>query len=114
VVVDVSRLARVAPAVGGMAAVGAGAKLIDVYSELWKTRVTIPAGSCPSVGVAGLTLGGGVGFLSRKLGTTTDNLRALTIVTADGNARVCSATQNADLFWACRGGGGGNFGIATA
>jgi len=114
VVVDVSRLSHVAPRPGGTAVVGAGAKLIDVATELWKTRVAIPAGSCPTVGVAGLALGGGIGFLSRKLGTTSDNVRRLTVVTADGRVRTCSASENADLYWACRGGGGGNFGIATS
>jgi FAD/FMN-containing dehydrogenase len=93
--------------------VGAGARLIDVYAALWGHRLTIPAGSCPTVGIGGSTLGGGVGFASRKLGLTLDNLRELTIVTADGRVRTCSTRRNADLFWACRGGGGGNFGIVT-
>ena len=113
VVVDVSRLRAVVPHAGGVATVGAGARLIDVYAALWAKRVTIPAGSCASVGVAGLALGGGIGFSSRKLGTTSDNVRKLTIVTADGEARACSASEHADLLWACRGGGGGNFGIVT-
>jgi hypothetical protein len=68
----------------------------------------------PTVGVAGLTLGGGVGVLGRAYGLASDNLQAVHIVTADGTVRTCSATQNSDLFWACRGGGGGNFGIATS
>jgi FAD/FMN-containing dehydrogenase len=114
VVVDVSRLNRVAAGTGRVATVGAGARLIDVYSGLWAKRVTIPAGSCGTVGVGGLALGGGVGFLSRKLGTTSDNVLRVTLVTADGKARVCSASENADLYWACRGGGGGNFGIVTS
>jgi FAD/FMN-containing dehydrogenase len=66
------------------------------------------------VGIAGLTLGGGVGFSSRKLGLTCDNLRRVHLVTASGAAIVCDANEHADLFWASRGGGGGNFGIATA
>jgi len=113
VIVDVSALARVSVLPGGRAIVGAGAKLIDVYSGLAQHGVAIPAGSCATVGIGGQALGGGIGFLSRKLGTTSDNLTALTLVTADGEARTCSATENADLYWACRGGGGGNFGIAT-
>ncbi len=113
VVVDVSRLARVSALPGHRATVGAGAKLIDVYAGLWEHGVTIPAGSCATVGIGGQVLGGGIGFLSRKLGTTSDNLLALTLVTADGTARRCSPTENADLYWASRGGGGGNFGIAT-
>jgi len=112
VVADVSRLHGVA-ASGGRATVGAGATLIDVYSALWKHGVTIPGGSCASVGIAGLALGGGVGYSSRLLGTTADNLRRLRIVTADGQLLTCDSSHHADLFWASRGGGGGNFGIVT-
>lgn len=93
--------------------VGAGSRLIDVYSALARRGLTVPAGSCPTVGIGGLALGGGVGLASRALGTTCDNVVALTIVTADGRVLECDARRNADLFWACRGGGGGNFGIAT-
>jgi FAD/FMN-containing dehydrogenase len=93
--------------------IGAGARLADVYAELWNRRVAIPAGSCPTVGVTGLSLGGGVGFSSRKLGTTSDNVLEVRLVTADGRQRVCNASENAALFWVSRGGGGGNFGIAT-
>lgn len=93
--------------------VGAGSRLIDVYSALARRGLTVPAGSCPTVGVGGLALGGGVGLASRALGTTCDNVVALTIVTADGRVLECDARRNPDLFWACRGGGGGNFGIAT-
>ena len=113
VIVDVSRMAKVSARPGHQAVVGAGARLIDVYAGLWQHGVTIPAGSCATVGIGGQALGGGVGFLSRKLGTTSDNLLSLTLVTADGRARTCSPSQNADLYWASRGGGGGNFGIAT-
>jgi FAD/FMN-containing dehydrogenase len=94
-------------------AVGAGARLIDVYGILAAKGVTIPAGSCPSVGVGGLALGGGIGLASRKFGTTSDNVVSLRIVTADGRLLRCDASRNADLFWACRGGGGRNFGIVT-
>jgi FAD/FMN-containing dehydrogenase len=113
VIVDVNRLASVAPGSGGRATVGAGAKLFDVYTGLAQHGVTIPAGSCPTVGIGGQVLGGGIGFLSRKLGTTSDNLLSLQLVTADGKVRTCSPAENADLYWASRGGGGGNFGIAT-
>lgn len=112
VIADVSRLDRISAA-AGTATVGAGTKLIDVYSALWQKQVTIPGGSCPSVGIAGLALGGGVGYSSRLLGTTADSLRRVQIVTADGRLLTCDATHNADLLWACRGGGGGNFGIVT-
>ena len=112
VVADVSRLHAVTVA-GGLATVGAGATLGSVYARLAQHGVTIPAGSCPTVGIAGLALGGGVGYASRQLGTTADRLRRVHIVTADGELRQCDATHHSDLFWACRGGGGGNFGIVT-
>lgn len=114
-VIDLSRLSAIAVArAAGTATVGAGARLIDVYARLAAGGVTIPAGSCPTVGVAGLALGGGVGFASRKLGTTADTVRSLRIVTADGRLRTCDSHTNSDLYWACRGGGGGNFGIVTS
>jgi FAD/FMN-containing dehydrogenase len=112
VVADVSQLNAVSVA-AGLATVGAGAQLGPVYSALALHGVTIPAGSCPTVGVAGLALGGGVGYASRQLGTTADTLRRVHIVTADGELRLCDATHHSDLFWASRGGGGGNFGIVT-
>jgi FAD/FMN-containing dehydrogenase len=113
-VVDVSRLDGVkANRAAGTARVGAGAILIDIYDDLWRSRVSIPGGSCPTVGIAGLALGGGAGFSGRKYGLTSDTIRALTIVTADGRARTASPRDHADLYWACRGGGGGNFGIVT-
>jgi FAD/FMN-containing dehydrogenase len=71
-----------------------------------------PFGDTASVGIAGLTLGGGIGFLVRKHGLTIDNLVAVELVTADGRILVASEDVNADLFWAIRG-GGGNFGIVT-
>lgn len=113
VVVDVSRLNRVTLDAEHSAAVGAGARLIDVYDALWQHGRTVPAGTCPTVGIAGLTLGGGIGFAARKFGLTCDNLLEATIVTAAGQAIVCNAREHGDLYWALRGGGGGNFGIVT-
>jgi FAD/FMN-containing dehydrogenase len=96
------------------AVVGAGARLIDVYSAIGAQGLALPAGTCPSVGIAGLALGGGQGVVGRKLGLTCDSITSVRIVTADGEIRTCDETQNADLFWACRGGGGGNFGVVTS
>jgi FAD/FMN-containing dehydrogenase len=113
VVVDVSRLDGVALDRRRRAVIGAGTRLIDVYARLAARGVTVPAGTCPTVGIAGLALGGGIGLAARKWGLTCDNLVEATVVLANGNAVVCNAGQHQDLFWALRGGGGGNFGIVT-
>ncbi|WP_437957130.1 FAD-binding oxidoreductase [Sorangium sp. So ce119] len=98
----------------GVAVVGAGADLITVYDALGQVGVTLPAGSCPTVGIAGLTLGGGFGLLSRALGLTCDSLLAVEMVTADGEVIRADERENQDLLWACQGGGGGNFGVVTS
>jgi hypothetical protein len=74
----------------------------------------VPGGSCPTVGISGLAPGGGVGVLGRKYGLTCDNVREVEIVTADGQLLRCNEESHADLFWACRGGGGRNFGVVTS
>ena len=91
----------------------AGARNRDIYAALPAHGVVIPYGRCPTVGVGGFLLGGGFGFNSRKIGAASDNLLSTEVVTADGEVRTASATSEPDLFWACRGGGGGNFGIHT-
>ena len=112
-VLDVGKLNSVS-ASSGEAVVGAGARLIDVYTGLADRGVTIPAGSCPTVGVTGLTLGGGMGVTGRAYGLTCDSLTGAEVVTADGTVREVSASSDADLLWALRGGGGGNFGVVTS
>jgi FAD/FMN-containing dehydrogenase len=97
----------------GTATVGAGSQLIDISSTLAGKGVTLPAGSCPSVGVAGVTLGGGFGLASRQLGLTVDSLLGVRIVTADGELRTVDQRSDPDLMWALKGGGGGNFGVVT-
>jgi FAD/FMN-containing dehydrogenase len=112
-VIDVTRMSGVNVS-GSTATVGAGTRLIDFYNGLAAHGRGVPGGSCPTVGIAGLTLGGGVGVVSRAYGLTSDNVKSLQIVTADGQVRTCNSSQNSDLFWACRGGGGGNFGVVTS
>ena len=112
-IVDVTRMAGVTVS-GSTATVGAGTRLIDLYSGLAAHGRTVPGGSCATVGIAGLALGGGIGVVTRAYGLTSDNIRSLQIVTADGQIRTCDSRSNADLFWACRGGGGGNFGVVTS
>jgi FAD binding domain/Berberine and berberine like len=111
-VIDVSRLNSVSVG-AGTATAGAGARLIDVYDTLGAHGVTIPAGSCPTVGVSGLTLGGGHGVASRAYGLTCDSLTGATVVTADGSVLRADRDEHSDLFWALRGAGNGNFGVVT-
>ncbi len=111
-IIDVENLKGVQVS-GTTANVGAGTRLIDFYSELAAKGRAIPGGSCPTVGIAGLALGGGVGVVGRAYGLTSDKLASLNIITANGQALTASPSSHSDLYWACRGGGGGNFGIAT-
>ncbi|MBL1077194.1 FAD-binding oxidoreductase [Nocardia sp. 2] len=113
-IIDMSAVNTVALHSAETAVIGAGARLIDVYAGLAEAGRCLPAGSCPTVGIAGLTLGGGLGVLTGKYGLTCDTLVSAQIVTADGTARTASADSEPDLYWALRGGGGGNFGVVTA
>jgi FAD/FMN-containing dehydrogenase len=96
----------------GIVRVGSGAVWGDVAHTLETERLVISAGDTASVGVGGLTLGGGIGIMARKYGLAIDQLVGAEIVTADGRVLKASKDENADLFWAVRG-GGGNFGIVT-
>ncbi|HEY9337463.1 MAG TPA: FAD-binding oxidoreductase [Kribbella sp.] len=98
----------------GLATIGAGARLADVYRGLHEYGLTIPAGCGPTVGIVGLTSGGGLGLLGRRYGLTCDRLVAATVVLADGGVVTCDAEREADLFWALRGAGGGQFGVVTS
>lgn len=92
--------------------VGSGATWTDVARALHPHGLSLTSGDTGSVGVGGLTLGGGIGWMIRKYGLTIDNLLAATIVTADGSVLRVSANEHPDLFWAIRG-GGGNFGVVV-
>jgi FAD/FMN-containing dehydrogenase len=115
-VVDVSRMTETRVDTGAdTAVVGAGVRLIDLYARLADRGVTVPAGTCPTVGVTGLTLGGGIGVTCRAYGLTSDNLLAAQVVTADGRIVTASASREPELFWALRGAGGaGGFGVVTS
>lgn len=105
------RAVRVDPE-GRRAFVQPGALLGDVDHETQAFGLAVPTGINSTTGIAGLALGGGYGWLSRKYGHTVDNIVSVRIVTADGGLKRASADENADLFWAIRG-GSGNFGIVT-
>jgi len=94
--------------------VGSGATLGAIYRKTGALGFAIPAGSCPTVGVSGHVLGGGYGFLGRPLGLACDSLQAVSLIDPHGQAVEADAQQHPDLFWACRGGGGGSFGAATS
>lgn len=119
IIIDVSEMNRIkVDRKNRVAHVQTGNPLARVYRKLWNKRVAIPAGTAPDVGVAGLTLGGGIGLLSRKYGLTCDNLKQVKMVVASGRygakTIVANKKKHSDLLWASRGGGGGNFGIATS
>ena len=92
----------------------AGARLAQVYAALHAHGRTLPAGCGPTVGIAGLTLGGGIGLLGREHGLTCDRLVGARVVVADGSVVDCDQDHDADLFWALRGAGGGQFGVVTS
>ncbi len=114
-VIDVSNMSSISvDSSANTAVVGAGAKLIDIYNAIGRHDRLLPGGSCPTVGIAGLALGGGVGVFGRKYGLTSDNIRRVRIVTPDARLITADASTHSDLLWACRGGGGGNFGVVTS
>jgi FAD/FMN-containing dehydrogenase len=110
---DMSRMHAVAvDEAARLAHVQPGCLLRDVDQATQQHGLATVLGFISQVGVSGLTLGGGLGYLTRRFGWTADNLEEAEIVTADGQIRIANREDNAELFWALRG-GGGNFGVVT-
>jgi FAD/FMN-containing dehydrogenase len=114
IMIDMSRLKGIRVDPGRRTArVGAGATWGDFDREAQLFGLAVPGGTVSTTGVAGLTLGGGYGWLTRKHGLTLDSLLSVDLVTADGSAITVSKDSDPELFWAIRG-GGGNFGVVTS
>src|ERR1700760_4521990 len=113
-VIDLSQMNAIeVEASAKMARVGGGAMLKDLLDATHEHGLTVPVGIIGTTGVGGLTLGGGMGHLTRGMGLTIDNLVAATVVLADGSIVQTDAERDPELFWALRG-GGGNFGVVTS
>lgn len=115
IVIDVSDMKRVeVDHKCGTATMQTGLRDFALAEALGAEGLAVPNGLCPSTGIAGFTLGGGQSILSRAYGLCIDNLLELEMVDANGRVLHANADRHADLFWASRGGGGGNFGICTS
>jgi FAD/FMN-containing dehydrogenase len=114
IVLDMSGLDGISVTDDGVATIGAGARLGQVYAALHAHGRTLPAGCGPTVGITGLTLGGGIGLLGRKHGLTCDQLVGAQVVLADGTVVDCDHGHEPELFWGLRGAGGGQFGVVTS
>jgi len=114
IVLDMSGLDGISVAGDRTATVRAGARLGQAYAALHARGRTLPAGCGPTVGITGLTLGGGIGLLGRKYGLTCDRLVGAQVVLADGSVVDCDHDHEPDLFWGLRGAGGGQFGVVTS
>jgi hypothetical protein len=113
--INVSSMTRVEyDFASGSLTMGGGARNQQVFDACTPLGRAITHGRCLGVGMAGLVLGGGIGFNMRSQGYTCDRLVETRVVLADGRILTCSLAENSDLFWACRGAGGGNFGIHTS
>jgi len=110
-VINLSQLNTIENLPNGMIKIGPACRLEQLYDTLLPQKRVIPSGSCGSVAIGGLTLGGGYGLLSRRYGLTCDNLVEVTMVDGEGNIR--NSKDDKDLLWACKGGGNGNFGVVT-
>jgi len=114
VVIDVRGLNTInVDKTAGLVTVGSGVSLFQIYQALAAQGLALQAGSCPTVGISGHLMGGGHGLLARSHGLTCDSLQQINMVDSQARAQQANAGSEPDLYWACRGGGGGSFGIAT-
>ncbi|WUH92877.1 FAD-binding oxidoreductase [Streptomyces sp. NBC_00433] len=112
-VVDVSSLNSVVPG-DGTVRIGPGAQLVDIMDTLAPNGLGISGGYCPTVAAGGFFQGGGMGLFTRSVGIAADKITSAQVVLADGRTVTASPDSHKDLFWALRGGGGGNFGVVTS
>ena len=112
-IIDVSRLNAVTVQSASSVEIGPGAQNVNILSALAPHHLVVSEGGCPTVCAGGFLQGGGFGFLTRPTGMACDAVTSAEVVLADGRVVTASAQQNTDLFWAIRGGGGGNFGVVT-
>ncbi len=111
-VINLSQMKKVTWLSGNEVIVESGCLLQDIHNEFFPKKKLLPSGSCGTVGIGGLTLGGGYGFFSRKYGLTCDSLLEVTLIAADG--KKYSTKDDEKLLWACKGGGNGSFGVVTS
>jgi FAD/FMN-containing dehydrogenase len=112
-IIDVSRLNAVTVQSASSVEIGPGAQNVNILNALAPHHLVVSEGGCPTVCAGGFLQGGGFGFLTRPTGMACDAMTSAQVVLADGRVVTTSEKQNPDLFWAIRGGGGGNFGIVT-
>ncbi|MGL5152689.1 MAG: FAD-binding protein [Clostridium sp.] len=114
-VIDVSRMNKIdINEKCGIVKIQGGVRNRELYKATGNLGYPFPGGGCPTVGVVGLTLGGGWGYSSRYLGIASQSLVELELINANGELVRANINENKDLFWACRGAGGGNFGVVTS
>ncbi|MBS5307448.1 FAD-binding oxidoreductase [Clostridium tertium] len=114
-VIDISKMNEIyIDENNGFARIGGGVRNREIYEDLGSRNYAFPGGGCPTVGVAGLVLGGGWGYSSRFLGLACDSLIEVEMINYEGKKLILNEQSNSDLFWACKGSGGCNFGIITS
>ncbi|EEH98437.1 MULTISPECIES: FAD-binding oxidoreductase [Clostridium] len=114
-VIDISKMNEIyIDENNGFARIGGGVRNREIYEALGSRNYAFPGGGCPTVGVAGLVLGGGWGYSSRFLGLACDSLIEVEMINYEGKKLILNEQSNSDLFWACKGSGGCNFGIITS